>query len=72
VSDYPYPIDDGRTHSAGCWRWRGHHNCAVRKVEVMAAMLRRVECDDDLDDVREAPVLDEVRALLAEVDGETT
>jgi hypothetical protein len=34
---YPYPEDTGRTHWEGCWRERGHHNCAVAEVERLAA-----------------------------------
>lgn len=29
----PYEDDKGRTHWEGCWRERGHHNCAVAMVE---------------------------------------
>lgn len=29
----PYPPDTGRTHYEGCWRERGHHNCAVARVD---------------------------------------
>lgn len=29
---YPDAIDQGETHSEGCWRWKGHHNCAVERV----------------------------------------
>lgn len=32
MSDFPYPINDGTTHFEGCWKTRGHHNCAVAKV----------------------------------------
>jgi hypothetical protein len=28
----PHAKDEGKTHHAACWRNRGHHNCAVRKI----------------------------------------
>lgn len=31
-ADMPYPENPGATHYEGCWRDRGHHNCAVREV----------------------------------------
>jgi hypothetical protein len=36
--EYPYPEDAGRTHYEGCWRERGHHNCAVAEVERLRAV----------------------------------
>ncbi len=30
--NYPYPLNQGRTHWDGCWRVPRHHNCAVAKV----------------------------------------
>lgn len=39
----PHDDNDGQAHYAGCWRDRGHHNCAVREVERLSARLRRVE-----------------------------
>lgn len=44
-SEYPYPPDPGQTHSADCWQWRGHHNCAVAEVDRLRAenaLMRRV------------------------------
>lgn len=29
----PYPPDTGHTHYDGCWRERGHHNCAVARLD---------------------------------------
>lgn len=31
----PYPADQGSTHWDGCWRERGHHNCAVLQVDAL-------------------------------------
>jgi hypothetical protein len=36
----PYPDDPGQTHYAGCYRARGHHNCAVALIEEQGAELR--------------------------------
>lgn len=33
MSDLPYPENEGHTHWDECWKERGHHNCAVAKVE---------------------------------------
>lgn len=33
MSDLPYPDDKGQTHYAGCWRERGHHNCAIARIK---------------------------------------
>jgi hypothetical protein len=37
MSDTPYPDNPGATHFDGCWRTRGHHNCAVAEVERLRA-----------------------------------
>lgn len=29
----PYPENPGQTHYEGCWRERGHHNCAVAMLD---------------------------------------
>lgn len=29
----PYPVDATRTHFDGCWRERGHHNCAIELAQ---------------------------------------
>lgn len=29
-------MTDGRTHSLGCWRDRGHHDCAIRLLDEIA------------------------------------
>ena len=39
MSDLPYPPDPGKSCHHECWRSRGHHNCAVRKVEQLQAEL---------------------------------
>ena len=35
--EYPYPAHDGRTHWEGCYKERGHHNCAVVRVKSLEA-----------------------------------
>lgn len=50
----PHPPDAGRTHWDGCWRQRGHHNCAVQRVEHTEVELAQVRAEakdlsDDLD-----------------------
>ena len=30
---YPYDDEPGQTHFDGCYRYRKHHNCAVREIE---------------------------------------
>ena len=39
----PYPDDPGGTHYPGCWRERGHHNCAVLLADELAGLLELVE-----------------------------
>jgi chromosome segregation ATPase len=34
------PIPDGRTHHAECWRDRGHHDCALARIEELTRDLR--------------------------------
>ena len=34
----PYPPNDGKTHWDNCWKDRGHHNCAVKKIERLEAI----------------------------------
>lgn len=34
------PIE--RTHHASCWRDRGHHECAVARVETLEALAARM------------------------------
>lgn len=43
----PYPEDRGRTHWPGCWRERGHHNCAVAEIERLTAASAPEEASDD-------------------------
>jgi hypothetical protein len=45
--DLPYPTDDGRTHYEGCWRDRGHHNCAAEMVERLRASNERLRAERD-------------------------
>lgn len=33
AAELPYADNPGATHYDGCWRDRGHHNCAVAEVE---------------------------------------
>lgn len=41
----PYPVDEGRTHWEGCYRVRGHHNCAVALVDSLRAARPRSAVD---------------------------
>lgn len=51
---FPYPPDTGRTHWDDCWRERGHHNCAVARVERLEAERDALrEQVDEWDGVRE-------------------
>lgn len=43
MSDLPYPENEGQTHYTGCWRDRGHHNCALRMIEELRANSDRYE-----------------------------
>lgn len=43
VSDLPYPDNPGSTHYEGCWRDRGHHNCAVREIERLHEIILELE-----------------------------
>lgn len=49
----PEPIDRGRTHYEGCWRERGHHNCAIERIAVLEAEARtlRAKTLDDAGNV---------------------
>ena len=31
--ELPYDVNDGRTHYDGCYMHRGHHNCAIIKIQ---------------------------------------
>ena len=42
MTDLPYPDDPGRTHWDGCYRERGHHNCAVAKIDQLEEELRKL------------------------------
>ncbi len=35
----PYPDNPGSTHYPGCYRDRGHHNCAVETAEALLEAL---------------------------------
>lgn len=37
AGEMPYPVRE-QTHWPGCFRARGHHNCAVAMVERLAAL----------------------------------
>lgn len=39
----PYPLREGGTHWAECWRSPGHHNCAVVMVEELLTDVRSVD-----------------------------
>lgn len=34
-----YPENDGQTHHATCWRTRGHHECAIKRVKELEAQV---------------------------------
>ena len=36
-------------HSAGCWRWHGHHGCTVALVEELAQALQVLRDRHELD-----------------------
>jgi hypothetical protein len=40
ATELPYGDVPGQTHWDGCWRARGHHNCAVREIERLRAAPR--------------------------------
>jgi len=53
----PYPDDKGQTHYPGCWRERGHHNCAVAEIErvmlvnaQLTEKFRHIHIDNGVDD----------------------
>lgn len=43
---------EGGTHSAECWSWRGHHECAISKVRELeklnAALAERCAAQSEL------------------------
>lgn len=39
MADRPYDDNPGATHFDGCWRTRGHHNCAVAALAEQSALL---------------------------------
>jgi len=43
--DLPYEPDKGRTHYEGCWRSRGHHNCAVRYIDELGASINKSQAE---------------------------
>ena len=43
----PYAPDVGRTHYDGCWKDRGHHNCAVLHIATLTAEVERVRGERD-------------------------
>lgn len=49
----PYPDNPGATHWEGCWRHRGHHNCAVAMITALSGWLQK-----QLDDARVAKAPD--------------
>lgn len=40
---FPYETDGHRTHYAGCYRTKGHHNCAVAEVDRLKRELAGME-----------------------------
>jgi len=45
MSDTPYPEDKGKTHYDGCWKERGHHNCAVSRIAELERQLETISND---------------------------
>ena len=41
----PYPENPGKTHWEGCWRDRGHHNCAVLEITRLRTALQLAPVD---------------------------
>ena len=39
----PYPPNNGKTHWEGCWKDRGHHNCAMKEIEQQAQQIAELE-----------------------------
>lgn len=65
---YPYPEDEGQTHYEGCWRERGHHNCAVKRAEGLRDRVEQLKSGqkDLLDNV--ANSAETIQLLRAEVE----
>ena len=42
---YPHPTNPGQTHWNGCWKDRGHHNCAVAYAMRLEAAIRKHRLD---------------------------
>jgi len=42
---FPYEDNPGATHWVGCWQSRGHHNCAVVRVQGLEGRLRIAEAN---------------------------
>ena len=62
MTAYPYPDDPGQTHYDGCWRERGHHNCAMREVERLQNEVKDLQSILDTDPNEEAfRVIEEIR-----------
>lgn len=41
----PYAWDSGQTHYDGCYRAKGHHNCAVARVDKLESVIRALAED---------------------------
>lgn len=42
VPSLPEPENAGQTHFIGCWRARGHHNCAVQEINRLLRLAGRL------------------------------
>ena len=72
----PYPDNKGKTHWEGCWRDKGHHNCAVDEIERLKKFIEEtdlVEVENiqlraKLHELGNAHSMSEVRRLKAQLD----
>ena len=44
--DRPKLLENSVTHYEGCWQDRGHHNCAIARVQELEARVEQFWCPD--------------------------
>ena len=42
MSEYPYPDNPGQTHWGECYMQRGHHNCAIARINELTTRIHEL------------------------------
>ncbi len=67
-TNYPHLHNEGQTHWPGCYREKGHHNCAIDRIEQLENKVKIQ--DSHLQDLIEADIREQMESFELPPTGE--